>query len=87
MVPINKSLILNSHSTKWIICKNVWKCDLKTVMFRHSYILGVQILSTNKLKISSLIWLIGGVRVVFINSVDDIKNESPFITQVITEME
>ena len=69
MVPINKSLILNSHCTKWIIRKNVWKFNLKTIVFRHSYILDVQIFSTNKLKISSLIWLIGGVGVVFINSV------------------
>ena len=101
MVPINKSLILNSHCTKWIICRNVWKFNLKTIMFRHSYILDVQILSTNKLKISSLIWLIGGVGVVFINSVHYIikpikistplsmilKKQSPFIIQSITEME
>ena len=51
-------------------------------MFRHSYILDVQILSTNKLKISSLIWLIGGVGVVFINSVDDIKNEISFYNPI-----
>ena len=36
---------------------------------RHSYILDVQMLSSNKLKISSPIWLIVGIGVVFINSV------------------
>ena len=25
MVPVFESLIVNSHSTKWIIGKNVWK--------------------------------------------------------------
>ena len=53
---VNKSLILNSHFSKWIIRKNVWKFNLKTIamiiMFRYSYILDVQILITHKLKIS-----------------------------------
>ena len=38
-------------------------------MFCHSYILDVQIFSSNKLRISSPIWLIAGVWVAFINSV------------------
>ena len=64
MVPIFESLILYSHCTKRIISKNIWKFNLKTItmtiviMFCHSYVLNVQILSTNKLKISSTIWLI-----------------------------
>ena len=71
--PILKSLILNSNRTKRIIGKNVWKFNLKTIamdiVFSHSYVLNVQILSTNKLKISTPIWLIAGIGVVFINSV------------------
>ena len=61
-------------------------------MFRNSYILDVQILSTNKLKMSSLIWLVGGVGVAFILyyithknmyiTVDDIKNEISFYNPV-----
>ena len=59
-------------------------------MFGHSYILDLQILSTNELKISSPIWLIKHIRIVFINSIhifitykryitaDDIKNEISF---------
>ena len=92
MIPIFEPLILNSHCTKRIVRKNVWKLNLETItmtiMFCHSYILDVQILSTNKLKISTPIWGIAGTGVVFINSVhyiicpqnmyitvDDIKNE------------
>ena len=68
-------------------------------MLQHSYILDVQILSTNELKISSPIWLIKHIRIVFINSVhifiaykmyitaDDIEKKSPFITRLIIEME
>ena len=90
MVPINKSLILNSHRAKWIICKNVWKFSLKAIMLLHSYILDVQILSTNELKISSPIWLIKHIRIVLINSIhifitykmyiiaDDIEKEISF---------
>ena len=44
--------------------------NLKTMMFLHGYILDAQIRSSNKLRISSLIWLIGGVGVVYINSVN-----------------
>ena len=73
MIPIFELSILNSHCTEWIIGKNVWKLNLKTIamaiMFPHSYILDVQILSTNKLKISSCIWLIRNIRIVSINSV------------------
>ena len=73
MIPIFEPLILNSHCTKQIVRKNVWKLNLKTItmtiMFHHSYILDVQILSSNKLKISSPIWVIADVWVVFINSV------------------
>ena len=92
MIPIFEPLILNSHCTKRIVHKNVWEFNLKTIamtiMFQHSYILDVQILSSNKLKISSTIWLIAGVlgciykfcplyykhRMIYI-TVDDIKNE------------
>ena len=39
MIPVYKSLILNSHFTKWINVKNVWKFNLKTIamiiMYRH----------------------------------------------------
>ena len=73
VVPIFEPLILNSHCTKWITHKNVWKLNLKTItmtiIFCHSYILNVQILSTHNLKISSSIWLIASVWVLFINSV------------------
>ena len=73
MIPIFEPLTLNSHCTKWIVRKNVWKLNLETInmtiMFCHSYILDVQILSTHYLKISSSIWLIADVWVVFINSV------------------
>ena len=73
MVPVFEPLILNSDSTKRIMSKDVWEFNLKTIamtiLFRHSYILDVQILSNNKLRISPLIWLIAGVWVVFINSV------------------
>ena len=74
MLPIFEFLILNSHCTKRIVRKNVWKLNLETitiatVVFCHSYILDVQILSTYYLKISSSIWLIADVWVVFINSV------------------
>ena len=74
MVPIFELLILNSHCTKRIISKNVWKLNLETItmtaiMFRHSYVLDVQILSSNKLKICSPIWFIASIWVVFINSV------------------
>ena len=92
MIPIFEPLILNSHYTKWIVRKNVWKLNLETItmtiMFCHSYVLDVQILSSNKVKTSSPIWLIADVWVVFINSVhyiisivlctllfDNIKNE------------
>ena len=104
MVPVFEPLILNSHSTKRIMSKDVWEFNLKTIamtiMFRHSYILDVQILSSNKLKISSPIWFIAGVWVVFINSVHYTisielctslltisKMKSPSIIQLITEME
>ena len=57
IVLIFKSLILNSNCTKRIMSKDVWEFNLKTmamtVMFRHSYILDVQLLSSNKLRISS----------------------------------
>ena len=73
VIPILELLVLNSHCTKRIVCKNVWKLNLETIgmtiMFRHSYILNVQILSSNNLKISSPLWLIAGVGVVFVNSV------------------
>ena len=73
MIPILEPLILNSHCTKQIVRKNVWKLNLETInnlrlvtlVFRHSYILDVQILSGNKLKISSPIWPIVGAGVVF----------------------
>ena len=42
---------------------------MTAVVFCHSYILDVQIFSTNDLKISSSIWFIASVRVVSINSV------------------
>ena len=42
---------------------------MTTVVFCHSYILDLQIFSSNKLKISSPIWLIAGVWVISINSV------------------
>ena len=71
-----------------------------TIMFCHSYILNVQILSTHNLKISSTIWLIAGVWVVFINSVHYIisielctslltisKIKSPFIIESIIGIE
>ena len=74
MIPIFEPLILNSHCTKRIVRKNVCKLNLETitmtaVVFCHSYVLNVQILSSNKLKISSPIWLIAGVWVISINSV------------------
>ena len=73
MIPIFEPLILNSHRTKWIVRKNVWKLNLETItmtiMFCHSYILDVQILSSNKLKISSSIRFIADAWIVFINSV------------------
>ena len=73
MIPIFETLILNSHCTKRIIRKNIWKLNLETItmtiMFCHSYILNVQVLGTHNLKISSTIWLIAGVWVIFINSV------------------
>ena len=95
MISILEPLILNSHCTKQIVRKNIWKLNLETItmtiIFCHSYILDVQILSGNELKISSPIWPIVGVWVVFINSVhyiikpqnmyitaDDIKNEISF---------
>ena len=104
MIPIFEPLILNSHSTKRIVRKNIWEFNLKTItmtiMFQHSYILDVQILSSNTLKISSTIWLIAGVWVVSINSVHYIigielctslltmsKMKSFLIIQLITEME
>ena len=73
MIPIFEPLILNSHCTKRIVRKNVWKLNLETItvtiMFCHSYILDVQIFSTHNLEISSSIWLIAGFWVVFINSI------------------
>ena len=52
-----------------------------TVVFCHSYILDVQILSAHNLKISTHIWLIAGVWVVFINSVHYvIQPENMYIT-------
>ena len=73
MIPIFEPLILNSHCTSWIVHKNVWKLNLETItmtiMFCHSYILDVQVLGSNKLKISSPIWVIADVSIVFINSV------------------
>ena len=73
MVSILELLILNSHCTKWIVRKNVWKFNLETItmtiIFCHSYVLNVQVLGTNNLKISSPIWLIASVWVVSINSV------------------
>ena len=103
MVPSNKSLILNSYCTKWIVCKNVWKFNLKTIAMTivlcDSYALNVQILSTHQLKISSLIWLIGIIGIVFINSIHIcitykistslltiLKMKSPCITQSIIEV-
>ena len=71
-----------------------------TIMFCHSYILDAQILGGNKLEISSSIWLIASVWVVFINSVHYIisielctslltisRMKSPFIIQLTIEME
>ena len=55
MIPILEPLILNSHTNKRIVRKNVWKLHLETItmtiMFCHSYILDVQIFSRK-------IWLI-----------------------------
>ena len=100
MIPIFEPLILNSHCTKQIVPKNVWKLNLETIMFCHSYILHVQIFSTHNLEISSSIWLIAGFWVVFINSVHYnisielctslltiSKMKSPSSIQLITEME
>ena len=69
-------------------------------MFQHGYILDVQILSINELKIFSPIWLIEHIRIVFLNSIHIcipykictlllmiLKMKSPFITQLIIEME
>ena len=39
------------------------------IMFQYSYILDVQILSTNKLKIPFLIWHIRNIRIISINSI------------------
>ena len=92
MIPIFETLILNSHCTKQIVCKNVWKLNLETItmtiIFCHSYVLNVKVLGSNKLKISSTIWLIAGIWVVskkfcplyykhriMYMTVDDIKNE------------
>ena len=40
MIPVFEPLILNSHSTKRIVCKNVWKLNLETIImtiiFCHS---------------------------------------------------
>ena len=59
-------------------------------MLRHGYVLDVRIFSTNELKISSPIWLIKHIRIVFINSIhifiaykmyitaDDIEKEISF---------
>ena len=73
MVPILEFLILYSHCIIQIMSEDVWEFNLKTIsmtiMFHHSYILYVQILSSNKLRISSPIWLIAGFWVVFVNSV------------------
>ena len=73
MIPIFEPLILNSHCTKRIVHKNVWKLNLETItmtiMSCHSYILDLQIFSSNKLKIYSSIWLIAGIWVISINSV------------------
>ena len=54
MIPIFEPLILNSHCTKRIVRKNVWKLNLKTItmtaiVFLHSYTLDVQIFSSNDL--------------------------------------
>ena len=104
MVPILEFLILYSHCIVRIMSKDGWEFNLKTIamtiMFRHSYILDVQILSSNKLRISSPIWLVAGIWVVFINSVHYIisielctsllmisKMKSPSVIQLITEME
>ena len=104
MVPILELLILNSHCTKQIVRKNVWKLNLETIamtiMFCHSYVLNVQVLGTNNLKISSPIWPIASVQVVSINSVHYIisielctslltisKMKSPFIIQSIIVIE
>ena len=73
VISILELLILNSHCTKWIVCNNVWKLNLETItmtiIFCHSYVLNVQVLGTHDLKISSSIWLIADIWVVFINSV------------------
>ena len=73
MIPIFEPLILNSHCTKQIVCKNVWKLNMETItmtiIFCHSYVLNVQIFGTHDLKMSSPIWLIAGVWVISINSV------------------
>ena len=71
-----------------------------TIIFCHSYVLNVQIFSSNKLQIYSPIWLIASVRVVSINSVHYIisielctslltisRMKSPFIIQSIIRME
>ena len=73
---------------------------MTAVVFCHSYILDVQILGSNKLKISSSIWLIASIWVVFINSVPYIisielcislltisKMKSPLIIQLTIGME
>ena len=54
MIPIFEPFILKSHCSKRIVRKNVWKLHLETitmttVVFCHSYILDVQIFSSNKL--------------------------------------
>ena len=104
MISIFEPLILNSHCTKQIVRRNVWKLNLETItmtiMFCHSYALNVQVLGSNKLKISSPIWLIAGVWVISINSVHYIisielctslltisRMKSASIIQLITEME
>ena len=73
MTPIFEPLILNSHCTKRIVRKNIWEFNLKTIamtiMFCHNYVLNVQVLGSNKLKISFPIWVIADVWIVFINSV------------------
>ena len=73
MVPVFEPSILNSHSTKRIIRENVWKFNLKTItmtiMFCHSYVLNIQVLSANNLKISPSIWLIADIWILSINSV------------------
>ena len=104
MIPIFEFLILNSHCTKRIVCKNVCKINLETITMTisscHSYVLNVQIFSSNKLQIYSPIWLIASIQVVSINSVHYIisielctslltisRMKSPFIIQSIIRME